>query len=88
MAIVPLATLDDVDQLVQMRWDFSEEEYPNNTVSFEEFNQVCSGLKKLWKNTGNHWGQGNDFFNRITFHDRLLSNAATSPSCTLALPLL
>lgn len=44
MAIVRLATLDDVDELVQMRWDFSEEDYPDSMVSFEEFHQICSGF--------------------------------------------
>ncbi|WP_256757636.1 GNAT family N-acetyltransferase [Cohnella sp. WQ 127256] len=42
MAIVRLATLDDVDGLVQMRWDFSTEDYGVSTVSFEEFHQICS----------------------------------------------
>ena len=44
MAIVRLATLDDVDELVQMRWDFSAEDYGVSTVSFEEFYQICSGF--------------------------------------------
>ncbi|MGO4500083.1 N-acetyltransferase family protein [Paenibacillus sp. 2RAB27] len=42
MANVRLATLDDVDELVQMRWDFSAEDYGVSTVSFEEFHQICS----------------------------------------------
>ncbi|WP_246021631.1 hypothetical protein [Paenibacillus zeisoli] len=42
MAIVRLATLDDVDELVGMRWDFSTEDYGVSTVSFEEFHQICS----------------------------------------------
>ncbi|SHE15110.1 Acetyltransferase (GNAT) family [Chlamydia abortus] len=41
MALVRLAALDDVDELVQMRWDFSEEE-ASSSVSFEEFHQICS----------------------------------------------
>lgn len=28
--LVRLATLKDIPQLVQMRWDFSEEEHANN----------------------------------------------------------
>ncbi len=40
MAIVRLATLDDVDELVRMRWDFSEEGY-TSAVSFEEFYPIC-----------------------------------------------
>ncbi|WP_068617722.1 GNAT family N-acetyltransferase [Paenibacillus tuaregi] len=42
MAIVRLATLDDVDELVKMRWDFSMEDNGVSTVSFEEFHQICS----------------------------------------------
>lgn len=41
MALVRLAVLDDVDELVQMRWDFSEEE-ASSSVSFEEFHRICS----------------------------------------------
>lgn len=44
MTLVRLATFEDVPQLVQMRWDFSEEDYTNHTVTFEEFHQVCSGF--------------------------------------------
>ncbi|MCG7385492.1 GNAT family N-acetyltransferase [Paenibacillus sp. ACRRY] len=40
--LVRLATSEDIPQLVQMRWDFSEEEHANNVVTFEEFNQICS----------------------------------------------
>lgn len=40
--LVRLATSEDIPQLVQMRWDFSEEECANNVVTFEEFNQICS----------------------------------------------
>ncbi|WP_223275634.1 GNAT family N-acetyltransferase [Paenibacillus elgii] len=40
MAIVRLATLDDVDELVRMRWDFSEEGY-TSAVSFKEFYPIC-----------------------------------------------
>ncbi len=42
MAIVRLATLDDVDELVQMRWDFSIEDYGVSTVSFCKFHHTCS----------------------------------------------
>lgn len=42
MTIVRLATLDDVHELVQMRWDFSGEEQTNSAFSFEEFNRNCS----------------------------------------------
>ncbi|MCY9662651.1 GNAT family N-acetyltransferase [Paenibacillus chondroitinus] len=42
MAIVRLATLDDVDELVQMRWDFSIEDYGVSTVRFSEFHHTCS----------------------------------------------
>ncbi|MFD0716967.1 hypothetical protein [Paenibacillus sp. GCM10027626] len=41
MAVVRLATLEDVMQLARMRWDFSEEENTNKKVTFEEFKQVC-----------------------------------------------
>lgn len=41
MALVRLAALDDVDELVQMRWDFSEEE-ASSSVGFEEFHRICS----------------------------------------------
>ncbi|MFK0522058.1 GNAT family N-acetyltransferase [Paenibacillus illinoisensis] len=42
MTLVRLATLEDIPQLVQMRWDFSEEERMDTAVTFEEFNQVCT----------------------------------------------
>ncbi|MFS0555103.1 N-acetyltransferase family protein [Brevibacillus sp. 179-C9.3 HS] len=42
MVIVRLATVDDIDDLVQMRWDFSEEEKTIHSVSFEDFKQTCS----------------------------------------------
>lgn len=41
MVLVRLAALDDVDELVQMRWDFSEEE-ASSSVGFEEFHRICS----------------------------------------------
>lgn len=42
MEIIRLATLDDVEELVEMRWDFSREDYDNGTDSFEEFEKICS----------------------------------------------
>lgn len=42
MAVIRLATLDDVDDLVQMRWEFSEDERSNGIVSFEAFHKICS----------------------------------------------
>lgn len=42
MVNIRLATLHDVDELVQMRWDFSKEDYGNSSASFEEFHQICS----------------------------------------------
>lgn len=44
MAIIRLATLDDIDELVQMRWDFSIEDYGESTVSFEAFQLTCRGF--------------------------------------------
>lgn len=41
MANVRLAPLDDIDELIQMRWDFSEDERNNSAVKFEEFHQIC-----------------------------------------------
>ncbi|MCH7323362.1 GNAT family N-acetyltransferase [Solibacillus sp. MA9] len=41
MTIVRLATLDDIDALVQMRWDFSEEDNGVSAVRFEEFDLIC-----------------------------------------------
>lgn len=41
MTVVRLAALDDIDELVQMRWDFSEEDYGSSTVRFEEFHRTC-----------------------------------------------
>lgn len=41
MAMIRLAALDDVDELVQMRWDYSGEEQAISTVSFEEFHRIC-----------------------------------------------
>ena len=40
--VVRLAGLQDVDELVQMRWDFSEEDYPNSEGSFKDFHKTCS----------------------------------------------
>jgi len=42
MTNIRLATLDDVNELVQMRWDFSEDERNQSSVSFEEFYNICS----------------------------------------------
>jgi GNAT superfamily N-acetyltransferase len=42
MAIVRLAALEDVNELVRMRWDFSEEEYGESTLHYEEFHRTCS----------------------------------------------
>lgn len=52
MTLVRLATVEDVPQLVQMRWDFSEGERTNHTVTFEEFNQVCSEFLVKALNSG------------------------------------
>ena len=54
MAIIRLAALKDVDELVQMRWDFSEEDYPNSEGSFKDFHKTCSEflLKAM---TGGDW---------------------------------
>jgi len=41
MAIIRLAALDDIDELVQMRWDFAEEEQDLGAVDFEDFQQTC-----------------------------------------------
>lgn len=42
MPNIRLATLDDVHELVQMRWVFSEDERTQSSVSFEEFHNICS----------------------------------------------
>ena len=42
MTNIRLATINDIDELVQMRWDFSKVEPINSTISFEEFHQICS----------------------------------------------
>ncbi|MBB3113965.1 GNAT superfamily N-acetyltransferase [Paenibacillus phyllosphaerae] len=42
MTSIRLATLDDVNQLVQMRWDFSMEDNGESEASFEEFHRICS----------------------------------------------
>jgi hypothetical protein len=42
MPNIRLATLEDINELVQMRWDFSEEERTISEVSFEEFRKICS----------------------------------------------
>jgi len=39
-----LATLADIDQLVQLRWDFSNEERNDPADSFEDFQQICSAF--------------------------------------------
>jgi hypothetical protein len=43
VAGIRLATVRDVEQLVQMRWDFSAEDQDLNAANFEEFHQICSG---------------------------------------------
>lgn len=40
MEMIRLATWDDRDKLVQMRWDFSEEDNKSGT-NFEEFQLIC-----------------------------------------------
>jgi GNAT superfamily N-acetyltransferase len=40
MEIIRMATLDDMDKLVQMRWDFSEEDNESG-ANFEEFQLIC-----------------------------------------------
>lgn len=42
MSTVRLATINDIEELVQMRWDFSLEDYPDRSANFEEFRAVCS----------------------------------------------
>ncbi|WP_054029052.1 GNAT family N-acetyltransferase [Bacillus sp. FJAT-28004] len=42
MSIVRLAILDDINELVRMRWEFSEEENSDITLNYEEFHQTCS----------------------------------------------
>ncbi|MGO4696831.1 GNAT family N-acetyltransferase [Paenibacillus sp. 2TAB26] len=41
MSIIRLATLEDIDELVRMRWEFSEEENCDITLNYEEFHQTC-----------------------------------------------
>lgn len=41
MSIIRLATLEDIDELVRMRWEFSEEENSDSTLNYEEFHQTC-----------------------------------------------
>ncbi|MFD2115232.1 GNAT family N-acetyltransferase [Paenibacillus yanchengensis] len=53
MAIVRLATLDDIDELIQMRWDFSTEDYGDSTVSYEELHQVCGDFLNKAIESGN-----------------------------------
>jgi hypothetical protein len=51
MAIVRLAALDDVDELVQMRWDFSEEEQSSSSVRFYSnngFSRCEEAMEKHW----------------------------------------
>jgi hypothetical protein len=50
--MIRLATFDDIDELVQMRWDFSEEENPRHSVSFEEFYPICSEFLRKAMNSG------------------------------------
>ncbi|MZQ86747.1 GNAT family N-acetyltransferase [Paenibacillus sp. 5J-6] len=44
MAIIRLAAVDDVEQLVQLRWDFTAEDQDLNAVNLEEFYETCSGF--------------------------------------------
>ncbi|WP_028560150.1 GNAT family N-acetyltransferase [Paenibacillus pinihumi] len=44
MPIIRLAVLEDIDELVQMRWDFSVEDYDESPEPFEEFYQTCSAF--------------------------------------------
>lgn len=44
---IRLATLQDIGQLVQMRWDFTLEDYPNKTYSEEDWDRFsieCSAF--------------------------------------------
>ncbi|RAV19221.1 GNAT family N-acetyltransferase [Paenibacillus contaminans] len=41
---VRLATIHDIDELVQMRWDFSLEGVTDHSESFGEFHAVCSSF--------------------------------------------
>ncbi|WP_259391600.1 hypothetical protein [Paenibacillus sp. 1011MAR3C5] len=43
MVIVRLAGQEDVDQLVRMRWEFSEEDKQSG-ARYEEFHTVCSSF--------------------------------------------
>ncbi|NOU64840.1 GNAT family N-acetyltransferase [Paenibacillus sp. LMG 31461] len=40
MEIIRLATLDDIDKLIKMRWDFSEEDNKSG-ANFAEFQLIC-----------------------------------------------
>ncbi|MET3292310.1 UNVERIFIED_CONTAM: GNAT superfamily N-acetyltransferase [Brevibacillus sp. OAP136] len=44
MSAVRLATVEDIDELVRMRWDFSQEENPQHSVDYREFYPVCSAF--------------------------------------------
>ncbi|MGO0059496.1 hypothetical protein ACTID9_05725 [Brevibacillus fluminis] len=63
MPAIRLATVEDISDLVRMRWDFSQEENPQHSVDYEEFYPVCSAfLRKALEqpirfNGGrNRWG--------------------------------
>lgn len=68
MGNVRLATLDDVDELVQMRWDFSEEDYGDSTVSFEDFHQICSEFLRTTINSGDWFIWVAEVDNKIVSH--------------------
>jgi GNAT superfamily N-acetyltransferase len=41
MANIRIATLNDVDELIRMRWDYTLEEQPNAAFDEVEFHQIC-----------------------------------------------
>ena len=44
MVSIRLATLEDLDELVQMRWDFSYEDNQDEVADFENFQATCKSF--------------------------------------------
>lgn len=68
MAIIRLATVSDVKQLVQMRWDFTAEDQDLNAINFEEFHQTCSGFLVKAIETGDWYIWIAEIDNKIVAH--------------------
>ncbi|MFD2614986.1 GNAT family N-acetyltransferase [Paenibacillus gansuensis] len=68
MTTIRLATLDDIEELVQMRWDYTLEEQLLTTASFAEFHDTCSTFLRKAMESGDWHIWVADIGNRIVSH--------------------